>query len=69
MTSLLDDWAAEIHREFPEHKDPKSGLSQDCPRCRELAERLVNMQVHRLLTIGILEDEPIAVNEVPFGHA
>lgn len=55
--TLLDLWTIALHEEFTEHKDAKSGLSKDCPRCREMAERLFAIQTNKLLEISLMEGE------------
>jgi len=56
MPLLMDLWTAALHNEYTGHKDPQSGLSKDCPRCREMATKLLDMQVEQLLEIDLMED-------------
>ena len=39
--SLLDELTVFLHERYPEHPDPKSGLSVDCKHCRETATEMM----------------------------
>ena len=48
---LIDLWTKALHEEFTEHPDPKSGLPQDCKRCREMAMALFRIQTDKLIEV------------------
>lgn len=63
--SLLDQLTEYLHLRYPDHKDPKSGLSKDCEYCRQSATEMMCIET---LAIDAALSE-VTVTEVPFGHA